>query len=161
MPSQTPSKTNILASSNTFRTLTAQKLQRHTNSTLNVRKNLSKGTPNPSFVSLGSQSEHRVAHATTQVKTRLPAVRAGNQSAIRFGETPDPYQFATPQKMPLRQQQLLNSLSKNSIDIRSTSSLTKVPVRVGLQENLRSMQQSEVSSRTFTMRKLTKNARAR
>lgn len=38
-PASSPSKTNVLASASTFRTLTAQKLQRHTASTLSMRKN--------------------------------------------------------------------------------------------------------------------------
>ena len=67
LPNPSPTKTNVLASASTFRTLTAQKLQRHTASTITMRKNGqflgeragSINVANPSFVSVGSQNQVR------------------------------------------------------------------------------------------------------
>lgn len=87
MPESSPSKTNILQSSATFRTLTAQKLQRHAASTINMRKSGGlmqtpgmQPTHNPSFGSLNSVEVRATSELQTKSKlnkdrTTLPAVR--------------------------------------------------------------------------------------
>ena len=59
LPAASPSKTNVLASASTFRTLTAQKLQRNTASTLSMRKNglverAGSINVNPNFISVSN-----------------------------------------------------------------------------------------------------------
>ena len=52
LPESSPSKTNILGSSNTFRTLNAQRLQKHANSVVGLS---GKKTVNTAFASLPEQ----------------------------------------------------------------------------------------------------------
>ena len=61
----------------------------------------------------------------------------------------DPYQFTTPQKLPLRHQ-LLNSGQKGSSTeaYNSVSGLKHTPVKVSLQEQFRGMKKNDTASKT-------------
>ena len=85
-PTVSPSKTNILQSSNTFRSLTAQKLSRHTSSTLNMRKSgltnkgsmVNLGGVNPSVLRASSE----LANKKSFLQNKLPAVRGNSKTLI-------------------------------------------------------------------------------
>ena len=120
---------------------------------------------NPSFVSINSVQQVSLRASSelqtkTKLGTRLPAVRAQNASSLKLSERgSDPYQFMTPQKMPLRQQLFNSATKQQSSDKKSASTLTKRPIRVALQDQLRGTRQSDTE--ISTMRSLAKSFKSR
>jgi len=93
-----------------------------------------------------------MAKKSVTVRTKLPAVRGGNQTVMQAPESrypggQHPYQFMTPQKLPLRHQ-LLNSGNKNSAEAyNSVSGFKYTPVKVNLQEQFRGMTKNDAASK--------------
>ena len=100
--------------------------------------------------------------------TRLPAVRA-NQSYVQLNQREsvsslhENYNFMTPQKVPVHLMQV-GAKPMLSPDKRSFTSIGKMPMKVGLQDQLRSLkkQVSDASSQgTASMRTLGRSFKAR
>lgn len=66
-------------------------------------------------------------------------------SETRFPGVQHPYQFATPQKLPLRHQ-LLNSGNKSTEGYQSVSGFKHTPLKVSLQEQFRGMRKNDGAS---------------
>lgn len=169
-PSDSPTKTNILQSSATFRTLKAQKLGRHAASTTSVRQNAMMQNKTMGATSSGfSQTDSIVPLRTSSelqkksvsVKTKLPAVRASKNARDSFMTacSTDPYQFLTPQKVPGRHSQLLNNLSQHQRD--PTGFMKRVVGKVGLVEQLRAIKNPETMSHGSSMRSLVRSIKGR